>query len=238
MCNRPCVTNGYGPGRISREGPTSRFRLISSRNLRLHVLRAGADKCSETPLAQIQSPRTQSSFEETLAAARQGEDWAWEILYGDLAGPVTGYLRSRGARDPEDVAGETFLQVARDIHRFTGDEASFRSWVFVIAHRRLIDHRRSLERRPDASVLLEDHEAPGGDVEDEAMKSLDGMWVQEILDELTDEQRHVLTLRVIADLSLRQTAEVMGKRVGAIKALQRRALASARDLIAEGKVSL
>ena len=61
-------------------------------------------------------------FASVLAAARQGHAWAWEAIYRDLAGSVLGYAINRASNDPEEVASETFLQVARNIHRFEGDE--------------------------------------------------------------------------------------------------------------------
>lgn len=188
---------------------------------------------------QKHETRTTARFEDRLAAAKAGEDWAWGEIYANLAGPVTGYLRSRGAPDPEDLSSEVFLQVARDIHRFDGDEGRFRSWVFVIAHRRLIDARRAGSRRVDTvSEGPEEYETPGGDVEEEVMEELAVARMREIFELLTDDQKHVLALRIIGDLSLEETAKVMGKRVGAIKALQRRALAAVRAQIEEGRVTL
>ena len=179
-------------------------------------------------------------FGEMLDAAKVGDDSAWESLYRGLAGSVTGYLASRGAKDPEDLAGEVFLQVARDIHRFEGNESSLRSWVFVIAHRRLIDARRAENRRPAlaSSVEVSSDDILGGDVEAEAIDQLALTRLHEILDSLTENQRDVLALRVVADLSLEETAKVMGKRVGAIKAVQRRALLALRDQIEQGRVTL
>lgn len=176
---------------------------------------------------------------DRIEAAKDGAAWAWEEIYSELAGPVAGYLRSRGAADPEDLSSEVFYQVARDIHRFDGDESKFRSWVFVIAHRRLIDERRAKGRRPnrvdEPLIMLE---AEGGDVEQEAMDELSTAQVNHILESLTESQRHVLALRIVADLTLEETASVMGKRVGAVKALQRRALASVEALMAGGRVTL
>ena len=60
-------------------------------------------------------------FERILARARDGDELAWTVLYDDLSGQLLGYLRGRGAPEPEDQLGETFLQVARDLPRFTGD---------------------------------------------------------------------------------------------------------------------
>ena len=95
-----------------------------------------------------------ANFEPALGAAKSGAEWAWALLYRDLAGPVTGYLASRGAPEPEDLAAETFLQVARNIQSFEGGEEAFRSWVFVIAHRRLLDVRRKRGRSPELIVAV------------------------------------------------------------------------------------
>jgi len=174
-------------------------------------------------------------FPEVLAAAKTGADWAWDRVYGELAGPVTGYLTSRGAADPEDLTGETFLQVARNIHAFDGTEGAFRSWVFVIAHRRLIDSRRANGRRPASSTLEVDPE--GGNVEAEAMERLTTSELVTAFKVLTEDQREVLALRVIANLTLEETADVVGKSVGAVKALQRRALETMRESLEAASVS-
>lgn len=175
---------------------------------------------------------------DLIEDAKRGSETAWEHIYSTLAGPVTGYLRARGAPDPEDLCSEVFFQIARDIHRFDGNAEKFRSWVFVIAHRRLIDARRASMRRPEiVDEFATAVEFEGGDVEEEVMENLGNAWTARVLETLTEEQQEVLTLRVIADLSLEETASVMGKRVGAVKALQRRALIAARRQLGEGGVS-
>ena len=188
-------------------------------------------------MVQLEHRRTSGTFPETLTSAQHGDEAAWASIYRDLAGPITGYLSSRGVAEPEDLTAEVFLQVARDIHRFDGDEVSFRSWVFVIAHRRMLDWRRAIGRRP---VLVEQRseDTPGGDVEEEAIENIALTGVREVLETLTEDQRDVLTLRVIGDLSLEQTAAVTGKTVGAVKALQRRALLTVKVEMEEGRVSL
>src|SRR5438067_382498 len=75
-------------------------------------------------------------------------------VYRLLAPAVLGYLRTQGVPDPEDVTGEVFLQVARDLHRFKGDDDALRRWVFTIAHHRMVDSHRRRARRP-AVVDLE-----------------------------------------------------------------------------------
>ncbi len=178
-----------------------------------------------------------ANFSSALGAAKSGAEWAWALLYRDLAGPVTGYLASRGAPEPEDLAAETFLQVARNIQSFEGGEEAFRSWVFVIAHRRLIDVRRQRGRSPELVALSED-DRPGGDVEGEALERLVADDLRRALEVLTVDQRDVLSLRVIGNLTLEETAAVVGKRIGAVKALQRRALIALRQHLEQKRVSL
>jgi RNA polymerase sigma factor (sigma-70 family) len=177
------------------------------------------------------------TFDVILEAAKGGEDWAWAVIYRELAGAVTGYLTLRGAPEPEDQASETLFDVARNIERFEGDESSFRSWVFVIAHRRLIDARRRRGRQLETTPLHDSEFHPVGDVESEALDNLALAEMVNLLEPLSDDQRDVIALRLIADLSLEETAEVMGKRVGAIKALQRRAVGNLKKMLETEGVS-
>ena len=172
------------------------------------------------------------NFDSTLAAAKCGAEWAWAELYKDLAGPVTGYFAARGASDPEDLTSEVFLQVARGVKSFQGDESSFRSWLFVIAHRRLVDSWRLTGRRPP-QVSLDDllWESVGGNVEEEALDHLVTGELLSAFHRLTDDQRAVIALRIIGNLSLEDTARVLGRRVVAIKALQRRGLKTLKDTL-------
>jgi RNA polymerase sigma-70 factor (ECF subfamily) len=178
-------------------------------------------------------------FDVVLRAAKDGIEWAWATIYRDLAGPVRGYLASRGAIDPDDLTGDVFLRMARSIGGFEGDERAFRSWVFVIAHRRLLDERRRLARRPPPAELPTDESAglPVGEVEEEALDRATTAELWHAFGRLTAGQRDVLALRIIAGLSLEETATVLGVRVGAVKALQRRALRAIRTILYGDRVS-
>ncbi|MGZ5323569.1 MAG: RNA polymerase sigma factor [Solirubrobacterales bacterium] len=172
-------------------------------------------------------------FTVLLQAAREGSESAWSEIYGELAPAVLGYLRGNRAPDPEDVLGEAFLQVARDVGRFDGDWPAFRAWVFTIAHHRLIDARRRRARRP-VELVAETPEPPvaGPDTAAEgALARIDAERVEAVLERLSPDQRAVLLLRVIGDLSLEQVAEILGKRTGAVKQLQRRGLAAAQRVL-------
>jgi RNA polymerase sigma factor (sigma-70 family) len=186
--------------------------------------RSTIQKSMSSSSHRIPNPRDHD-FETRLRAAKDGAEWAWAEIYRDLAGPVAGYLASRGAAEPDDLTSETFLQIARNISTFDGDESAFRSWVFVIAHRRLIDSRRARQRRPETITLPDPTGGgPGGDVEKEALDRLTTVELQSAFEKLSESQSDVLGLRIIGQLTLEETASVLGKRVGAVKAAQRRGL--------------
>jgi RNA polymerase sigma factor (sigma-70 family) len=193
-----------------------------------------ARDCKESRLAFGES------FERVLEAARSGADWAWEALYRDLAPLVHGYLRSRGAREPEDLTGEVFLGIARGIPTFTGNEGSFRSWVLTVTHHRLLDERRYHGRRPSDPVPEEVIQArtSTGNVEDDALQSLATTRIRQLLDALAGDQREVLMLRIVGGLTVNEVAGILHKSPGAVKALQRRGLALIRDIMDEEVVPL
>jgi RNA polymerase sigma-70 factor (ECF subfamily) len=179
-------------------------------------------------------------FPRILDAARLGGEWAWAALYRDLSPSVRGYLRARGAAEPDDLLGEVFLQVVRDLHRFEGGEREFRTWLFTVAHHRVLDDRRRHLRRPVEAAPAEVLEGAGeiGDVEDEALAGLTVARVRELVGRLSPDQQDVLLLRLFGDLALPDVARVVGKRPGAVKALLRRGLASLRREISKEGVSI
>ncbi len=176
-----------------------------------------------------------TTFPEVLAAAQAGAGWAFEVLYRDLAPTLTGYLRLQGAAEPDDLASETFIGVFRGLSAFRGDEAGLRAWVFTIGRRRLVDDWRHRGRRP---LLADDgadepRDCRGGDVEDDALALMSSRTVHEVCARLPDDQRDVLLLRILAELTVEQVAAVLGKTVPAVKALQRRGLTTLRREICD-----
>jgi RNA polymerase sigma factor (sigma-70 family) len=131
------------------------------------------------------------------------------------------------------VVGEVFVEVVRSLSRFEGDEAGFRSWVFTIAHRRMIDARRAAGRRPAVPTPNEDLEPSMPPIAGETT-AFEGASTDEVLtllDRLGDDQREVLVLRIVAGLTTRETAEVTGRDPEAVKGLAKRGLARLRVLL-------
>jgi RNA polymerase sigma-70 factor (ECF subfamily) len=186
-----------------------------------------------------QRDRFGGRFDDVLAAARRDERWALEEIFRALAPVVTGYVRTQGSIEPEDVTSEVFINVLRNVATFEGDEAAFRSWVFTIAHRRLLDERRRLRRRPPPAPLVEapDSRAPD-DVEDTVARSLNAGRVRDLCEQLVSDQRDVLLLRLLGRLTVNEVADALGKTPGAVKALQRRGFLAIGRLLEREGVSL
>lgn len=175
--------------------------------------------------APICSPMSSSRrFEDVLAAAQHGSEWAWQQILGELGPAVSAYARSQGIGDADDLLGQVLEGMVRGIGTFKGNETSFRSWVFTIAHSRIIDARRRSDRRPQIS----DHEVPDFADPDadthEASPTLSRESALAMLDTLPTKQREVVALRVIAGLSVQETAQVLKKRPGAVRVAMHRAL--------------
>jgi RNA polymerase sigma-70 factor (ECF subfamily) len=171
------------------------------------------------------------SFDGVLAAARAGEGWAFERLFDTLGRPVAAYLRGAGIDDPDGSANEVFLRVFRGLGAFDGNEGKFRSWVFTIAHHLIVDERRRTTRRA-TSVPLDGTPEPVSHDDPDIVLGDDR--VRALLAGLAPDQRDVVLLRIVADLSLEDTAAALGKRVNAVKALQHRAMQALRKKLDEG----
>lgn len=160
---------------------------------------------------------------EGWSAIGDAEAGAWsptlEGSYHDLAGPVLGYFRSHRVDQAEDLLGEVFVSVARNLESFRGNRDDFRRWVFAIAHRRRVDHVRRWRRHRHVIATDLPHR-PSTD----RPTDLDVDLVA-ALAELTPLQREVVVLRFVADLPLGDVARIVGRSTGAVKALQVRALA-------------
>ena len=165
-------------------------------------------------------------FDSVLRSAQTGAGWALGELYRDLHPRVRGYLYAREPREAEDLACDVWLDVARALDRFTGDEAALRGWVFTIAKRRLVDFRRQQASRRTTPEPLDGLVPHGGvgDVEDEALVALGTDAALARIAALPPDQAEVVLLRVLGDLSVQQVATIIDKSPGAVRALQLRAL--------------
>lgn len=171
--------------------------------------------------------------DEDLSAALAGDPSGFSAVYRALSPAVLGYFRARGADDPEALTQDVFVDVLPKLGGISGGEKGLRTFIFSVAHARLVDYRRREARTP---ILGEydplDDGRRSASAEEHLIDSLGG-GITELLQLLNDEQREVLVLRIVADLSIEQVAGIMDKSTGAVKQLQRRALVALRELVTE-----
>lgn len=168
--------------------------------------------------------------DETLAAAREGEEWALAALYRAYQPALRTFLGRRAPSEADDLAAETWVGVARGLPSFTGDSAAFRSWLFTIARRRVLDERRWRRRHP-ADPLVADRVEPAAPWSGEPGVAEIVEAHEEALDllgrlarTLPAAQRDAVLLRVIAGLTVAETAAVLGRSPAAVSVLTHRAL--------------
>jgi RNA polymerase sigma-70 factor (ECF subfamily) len=162
---------------------------------------------------------------EALAAAVGGAERGFVVLWRALQPALLRYLRVVSGEAAEDVASETWLHVARDLSRFEGDVAAFRVWVFRIARYRGIDEHRRARRRPEEPRELTDGEPPAvRDVAWDVVERDDTDWALRLIASLPPDQGEAVMLRVVAGLDVAQTAQVLGKRSGAVRIATMRGL--------------
>jgi RNA polymerase sigma-70 factor, ECF subfamily len=163
-------------------------------------------------------------FADVLDAARLGSEWAVGVLWRDLNPPLLRYLRTAAPEVAEDLASETWLEVARGLGHFQGGEEEFRAWMFTIARHRLIDWRRKTTRRRTEPVAWLPERPSAVDTEEEALALIGTEEALALLSGLPPDQAEVLVLRVAAGLDANQVARVVGKKPGAVRVLQHRGL--------------
>ena len=162
---------------------------------------------------------------DALRGAQKGDETSFAVLWRTLQPAVLRYLRVVVGDTAEDVASETWLQAIRDLHRFTGDPANFRAWLFRIARHRAIDERRRAGRRPEHPTDQPDTGAPTGrDTATEVIEGDSTAWALTLIATLPADQAEAVMLRVVAGLDVAGTAHVLGKRSGAVRIATMRGL--------------
>jgi RNA polymerase sigma-70 factor (ECF subfamily) len=160
-----------------------------------------------------------------LTAAIAGDQAGFAALWRSLQPAVLRYLRVVAGDAAEDVASETWLHAARDLHRFDGGPGEFRGWLFRIARHRGIDHRRRTARRPEEPAeSVGDATAAAPDAATEVQARSDTDWALSLIASLPRDQAEAVMLRVVAGLDVAATAKVLGKRPGAVRVAAMRGL--------------
>jgi RNA polymerase sigma-70 factor (ECF subfamily) len=190
----------------------------------------------EATRAAVQSAKESTEEVRRLVErAQAGERDALEELYLLHFDRIYSYLHlSVGNRhDAEDLTTQTFLKMLESIRRFEWQTAPFSAWLFRIAHNLAMDHFRATRRwQPEEEVP-----EPAGETEPSAeaaaLQSIGRQSMLDLIEDLSQEQKQVLTLKFVFNLPNAEVATVLGKTEGAIKSLQHRALVSLQRQISK-----
>jgi RNA polymerase sigma-70 factor, ECF subfamily len=161
-----------------------------------------------------------------VQAARLGDEQAFRVVYRIVHPGLLRYVRVLVGDDAEDVASEAWLQIVRDLDRFSGDGAAFRGWASIIARHRALDHLRHHRRRPAVATPPEEMPETPAD-KDAAELALDGLSTDDavaMISSLPLDQAEAVMLRVVLGLDAQAAAKVLGKRPGAVRMAAHRGL--------------
>jgi len=175
-----------------------------------------------------------------IIAAQNGDETALSTLYDAYVDRIYRYIyyRVESRQNAEDITAEVFLRLVEGLPSFQDREISILAWLYRIAHARLIDHYRRVNRSGEPQDIETLSLASEDDMDSLLMTNYRQEQVRLALKSLTDEQQQVIVLRFIEGLNLQETADLLGKTLGSVKVMQHRALAAlSRALARLGIVS-
>jgi RNA polymerase sigma-70 factor (ECF subfamily) len=177
------------------------------------------------------------SFQAVLAAAADGDELAFGVLWRDLQPAVLRYLNAFAPGSGEDLASETWLRVVKALGSFSGDERAFRAWVFTVARHRAVDRWRRTTRHRDELVPLDTlaHLPAPDDPATTAVETISSQAAITLIATLPPDQAEVVLLRVVAGLDVAEVATITGKRPGHVRVVAHRALRRLAAHLAQDK---
>lgn len=184
-------------------------------------------------IRDLSSPTIMTDMDEAalIQQARDGSREAFGLLYERHRATIARYVvaRIRDVSDSEDLTEAIFESAWRAMGRYREQGVPFLAWLYRLAHNRVVDHYRAL--RPTITLIPEVHESIE-DTDAPLDLNIDSADLLKALHTLTDDQREVIVLRFVQGMSGREVAEAMNKREDAVRALQFRALATLRRILA------
>ncbi len=179
------------------------------------------------------------SSDSLIAQAQAGNSDALTTLYEQYKQPIYGYFYYKigDAQSAEDLTSELFLRVIENLPSYRQRDVPFRAWLFRIANNMAVDYFRKMNVRNhlslDERVTADQQSAPDIIAE----QRLTGDRLKAALQQLTSNQSDVIILRFVADMPIKQVAQVLNKSESAVKGLQARALEALQHILAPHRVS-
>ncbi|MER5947906.1 RNA polymerase sigma factor [Streptomyces sp. NPDC001904] len=173
---------------------------------------------------------------DAVQQAQKGDERAFRTVYQTLHPRLLAYGRALvGATEAEDVLSDSWLQIARDLHKFRGDGAGFHGWCSRIVRNRALDHVRWHKRRPEALgdlSTVQERPAPD-DTPTQALDTLGTERALALVAQLPRQQAEAVILLAVVGLDAKRAAEILGKRVGAVRTAAHRGIRKLSGLVTE-----
>lgn len=145
----------------------------------------------------------------------------WDRITPKLFGYLINTMRDKAVA--EDLLQTTWLKALKSLPRFQRKGKGFEAWIFAIAHNECRQHWRATGREIPLDPLIHD-------VPDISLSSPDNLFIEQVLRKLSEDDRELLRLRYIADLSLSDLARILNINFVTVRVRVHRALARARSL--------
>ena len=170
-----------------------------------------------------------------VKSAQDGNHTAVAELYHHFYNKIYKYVlfKTGNVTDAEDITENVFLKMMESLLSFTFQGVPFSSWLFRIAHNLIVDHYRKMARTKTAPIENAAKNVNYAPLDMDSKLDLD-LSIEKVyaaMDNLTDLQREVLTLRFAGDLSIQETSIAMKKKENAVKALQHAAIVKLRSVL-------
>jgi RNA polymerase sigma-70 factor (TIGR02952 family) len=218
-----------------RSGPTPAPRA-SSEALTLAAVEKRADELEVQPEELVPEPQGVDVW-GLVHRAQEGDAEAFGELYDHYVTMVHRYVYHRvGDRaTAEDVTSETFVRALRRIDSLSFQGRDVGAWLVTIARNIIRDHVKSSRYRLEvATADMRDADQATDGPEDAVVEHLTNQQLLACVQQLGSEQQECIVLRFMHGLSVSETAQIMGKKDGAIKALQHRAVRRLAGLLPDG----
>lgn len=173
-------------------------------------------------------------LDAAVRAALAGDEEGFRTLYRALQPGLLRYLRTVVGDEAEDVASETWAQIARGMDSFSGRADAFRGWATTIARNRAIDHLRRVRRRPMADESAEELLKGRAAADDTAASALSAIGTDDalaLISKLPRDQAEAIMLRLVLDLDSKTAARILGKRSGAVRSATHRGLRTLASML-------